>query len=515
MCTPQKFAGIGTGICTRRSFHSFYAKVLGLRMKEHLKELTKIYADPLYFLRYVKIQEPGELALDYVLWPHLVDFYKALEEYKLLLLLKSKQIGISWALAVRVVRRLMTVEGSNVLMLSSGQTEAQKLLAKVRIIFNNLPEWIKDIPEYEKSPDSTEQFGLKGMKSLVTAYPSTEKAGIGQTSDWVIHDEADFHEYFEVNLGHTLATIADNPSRQATIVTTVDKTSPASYFKGLYKAANGSGYPESGSNSFQAMFFGYNVRPNRDEAFLEEQRRQNEATPWVVEANYPETAKEALSPLAVQSCFNKDKLTKLWDNVIIPETKQGYIHILYPPRVGTLYVAGVDVGEGVGLDYSCLTIIGKEGLRSEVVAVIYTNTLATDLFAYEVDILCREYFTPLLAIENNSLGVAVTNKVVELGYPKLFYSDDKRQKVGWTTGEKNKQIALIELVASVNDGSLVTRWKPQVQEMMEYQWVNAKPVATGKTHGDTVISLMLAKQMLKRAGVSQKISVYIRGVKVA
>ena len=489
---------------------------------ERIRELTKIFADPMAFLPFVKIQEPGELALEYELWPHLIEFYRDLELLKLIILDKSKQIGISWALAIRALRKIYTVPAYNVLEFSSGQIEAQKLLGKSRIVYQNLPDWMK---VYTLEPDSSEQFGFKEMHSVIRALPSTEKGGIGETAGWVIHDEADFHDFFEVNLGHTLATVADDPSRQLTVASTVDKTKPDSHFKKLYKGARGSGFPEAGSNNFQAKFFPYNVRPNRDEAFLQEQRRISESTPWFVEANYPRTVQESLSPLSAQSCFKKESLDKLWENAKEPEVRQGFIYILYPPRVGTQYVGAVDVGEGVGLDYSCLSIIGKQGLSSEVVAVIYTNELATDLFAYETDKLCREYFNPLLAIENNSLGIAVTNKVVELGYTNLYSSeaDKKREtnkeitgqeKVGWTTGEKNKQLALIELVQSINDGSLVTRFEPQIKEMMEYQWVGGKPVPTGKTHGDTVISLMIANQMLKRAGNPVKASFYVAGRQV-
>ena len=482
---------------------------------EKIKELTKVFADPLAFLPYVKIQEPGELALDYELWPHLVEFYEALETYKLILLIKSKQIGISWALAARALRKIYTTPGANILELSSGQKEAQKLLGKSRIIYHNLPEWMK---VYTLEPDSTEQLGFKEMRSLITALPSTEKAGIGETSDWVIHDEADFHEFFEVNLGHTLATIADDPRRRGTIVSTVDKATPDSYFKELFKAAPG--------NGFHPIFYRFSVRPGRDEAWLEEQRRINESTPWVVEANYPRSVEEALSPLSAQSCFKEGSLYKLWENRIEnPETRQGFIYILSPPHIGTEYVAGVDVGEGVGLDYSCSSIIGRQGLNTEVAAVIYTNEVATDLFAYETVKLCREYFDCLLGIENNSLGIAVTNKVVELGYTNLFSSEAHKkqelgkettgqEKVGWTTGDKNKQLALIELVQSVNDGSLTTRFKPQIKELMEYQWMNGKPVPTGKTHGDTVISLMIANQMLKEAGGIAEASMYIGGRKI-
>ena len=472
--------------------------------KEQLFEGERCRQSIFHFLKYVKIQEPGELAVDYVLWPHLVDFYNQLKTERFIDLVKSKQIGVSWALAIQALWEIYYINGWPVLEFSRGQVESQALLAKSKIVYANLPKWMQI---YTLEPNSTERFGFKEMGSEITAFPSTETAGIGKTAGRVIHDESDFHEYYEVNLSHTRATVADSSERKLVSVSTVDKTKPDSYFKGHWKDARDE------KNGFKALFYGYDVRPNRDEAFYDAMVRENEKTPWVVEANYPKTAEEALSPQSALSCFKKEALDRLWDSAEAAlETRQGFIHIFTPPRVGVRYGAGADVGEGVGLDYDCLSILGKEGGMSWLAAVIYTNKLATDLYAYECDKLCREYFDCLLGVENNGLGVAVLNKLKELGYPKLFSSEVDRktrmgtkltraEKLGWTTGERNKQTGIVELVESVNDGSLDTKFKPQVKEMMEYQWVNSKPVPTGATHGDTVISLMLAHQMLKRVGV--------------
>jgi len=476
-----------------------------LTKEERVSEVIGVGVSIFNFLKHVKIQEPGELAREYELWPHLAGFYNELESNKLIDLIKAKQIGISWALAIYALWKIYTVEAFSVLEISRGMIESQALLSKSKVVYNNLPEWMK---KYTLEPNSSERFGFKELSSKITALPSTEAAGIGETAGLVIHDESDFHEFYEVNLSHTRATVVDIPDSKLVSVSTTNKPRPDSYFKNHWRAAR------AGQNGFKALFYGYNVRPNRDEAFYQAMVRENESTPWVVEANFPRTVEEALSPQTAQSCFNKEQLDKLWENAEDGEVRQGFIHILYPPRVGTQYVGGVDVGEGVGLDYSCLTLVGRQGLDSEVCAIIYTNRVATDLFAYECDKLCREYFECLLAVENNAIGVAVLNKLQELGYPKLYYSDTNKQKVGWTTGEKNKQTAIVELIQSVNDGSLVTKFKPQVKEMMEYQWVNGKPVPTGATHGDTVISLMLANQMLKYVGNVVKASMFVRGRQV-
>ena len=474
--------------------------------EDRVKELTKVFADPMEFLKFVRIQEPGELALKYELWGHLVDFYHQLETEKLIDLIKAKQIGISWALAIHAVRKIYTIPGWNVLEFSKGDKEAQALLAKSKIVYNNLPEWMKI---YTLEPNSTEKFGFKEMQSKIVTYPSTESAGIGETAGLVIHDESEFHDFYEVNLSHTRATVADSIDRQLISVSTVDKTKPDSYFKRHWKEA------EAGRNGFKALFYPYNARPDRGEAFYQEMVKENEFTSWVVEGNYPRSAKEALSPLSAQSCFNKDRLDRLWEMRIDPEVRQGFIYILCPPVVGTQYVAGIDVGEGVGLDYSVLTIVGKQGLMSEVAAVIYTNTVGTDSFAFECDSLCREYFKPLLVIDNIGIGRAVSDKLLELGYPKLYYmGKEEHKKVGWALTRPNKRELAVKLVERINNGSLITRFKPMIKELMEYQWINGHPEPTGKTHGDLIISLMLAGAVLDRVGGSQKASMYVGGKKI-
>ena len=57
---------------------------------DKIKKIIEIAANPFAFLEFVKIQEPGQLALDYELWPHLIDFYRALSKYKFIDLIKSK-----------------------------------------------------------------------------------------------------------------------------------------------------------------------------------------------------------------------------------------------------------------------------------------------------------------------------------------------------------------------------------------------------------------------------------------
>ena len=489
-----------------------------LSKREQLFEGERLRQSDIFeFLPYVRIQEPGELAVEYELWPHLEDFYKNLASEKLIDLIKSKQIGVSWALAIQALWEIYFVEGWSVLEFSRGQVESQALLAKSKIVYNNLPRWMR---AYTLEPNSTERFGFKEMGSEITAFPSTETAGIGKTAGRVIHDESDFHEYYEVNLSHTRATVADSPERKLVSVSTVDKGKPDNYFKNHWRAAN------SGQNGFKALFYAYDVRPNRDQPFYDAMVRENEATPWVVGANYPRTVEEALSPQSAQSCFKKEVIDEMWANVTEPlETKRNYIHIFSPFRVGVDYSAGIDVGEGVGLDYSVLSIVGRYGLNSEVCAVIYTNKVGTDSFAYDCYELCGEYHNPLLCVDNIGVGRAVVDKLEELGYPKLFSTEVERkekagskltgaEKKGWALTRNNKRELVVKFVEVVNNGSFTTRYKPMVKELTEQQWVHGYPEPTGATHGDTIVANFFAVEMGKRVHKVVEASMYVGGQRI-
>ena len=49
-----------------------------LNKEEQALKFAEIYVDIFSFLPFVKIQEPGDLKVNYELWGHLVDFYNQL-----------------------------------------------------------------------------------------------------------------------------------------------------------------------------------------------------------------------------------------------------------------------------------------------------------------------------------------------------------------------------------------------------------------------------------------------------
>ena len=79
--------------------------------------------DPIKFFEYVKILDATtNQIIKYEMWPHLVEFIKAIFKYQQVIVLKSKQIGVSWTLAALALWWCYKM-GGNVIMISKGRVK--------------------------------------------------------------------------------------------------------------------------------------------------------------------------------------------------------------------------------------------------------------------------------------------------------------------------------------------------------------------------------------------------------
>lgn len=450
-------------------------------------------------MEYVYIRDPLKGQIKFEKWPHLIQILRTFEGNPLIVILKARQIGVSWLLACYALWIALTRPHANILLISKGEREAWELLSKCRFIYNNLPDWMQQSLSY----DSVSCLGFFQLGSKISTLPCTGTAGIGEAATVVICDEWDKWdvEIQEQNFASLKPTI--DAGGKFIGVSTSDKTKADSFFKETLRGAR------SKENNFVYLFYPWSIRPERDEAWYE--RQKADYPDYLLKQEYPNSLEEALSSLTGKSVFSQDALEKLLAGAIEPEeTRRGYIHIIHPPEVGVRYVGAGDVGEGVGLDYSALSIVGVRGIQAEVCAVIHSNQIKTDIYAYEIYKLGEEYFNPLLGVENNSLGVATLNKLSELGYPRLYSTKDKKgniKKLGFTTSGFSRQENLIELSNAINNGALITKYKPQILELMNFYFKEGRAEAAKGSHDDLVISLMIANQLLKEIPIMGRLPI--------
>ena len=459
----------------------------------------------LEFLHYVWILDPppmgaGEIKLE--LWPHLLDLVETLLLERLIVILKARQVGVSWLLAAYALWTVLYHRAAIVLMISKGQDEAAELLGKAKFIHAHLP-----LPMQGKiGIDNGREYAFPGVYTKIMALPSTEGAGRSETASVVMQDEADYHDHLDVNFTAVKPTI--DAGGQLIQASTSNKIKVLSLFKQLYR-----GSPDNG---WVKRFFPWHCRPGRDEEWYRQTRDNVPVTQTLspdlyMEQEYPSTEEEALSPSRAAGFFDADALLGMLDDCTEPRQQRvgktestGHswkVSIWRKPVVAAKYVAGGDLCWGETGAYSCLTVVDWQ--TGEQVAEMH-GRLPEDEMAQEAFNLCTEYNKAYLGVENNGEGVNVVNKLVELGYGKRMFYEDREakepKKPGWNTNSSTRPVMLGELAETVRNLQIRPRSREAVGEMLSFiRNEKLRPEHSEGAYDDRVMSWAIAWQMRKYA----------------
>jgi len=225
--------------------------------------------------------------------------------------------------------------------------------------------------------------------------------------------------------------------------------------------------------------------------------KRNYSLEWQYRANYPMSEEDALSPIAGRSFFDRKRLGQMLDDCCEPiEQRQSAIHVYVNPKLGVHYMTGADASEGVGGDYQALWIEGQEGLERQLCAVIHSNEIRPDTFAYMAYQLLNEYYQPVVVCGADAYGTRFLEDLVALGYPleKIYCSNREKGKLGYVETPASQEKALVDLEKAIRSGIRV-RYKPAVLELFSYQLKSkgARRIAPAEgAHNDLVMGMAKA-----------------------
>lgn len=142
--------------------------------------------------RYIIIDnaQPGETELSempFRLWEAQRDLLAAMISERLLLILKARQLGISWLVLAYALWLCLYHGGRLVLVFSIGQSEANEMLRRVHAMYWRLPAELRaTLPSITK--DNTEEMAWSNG-SRILSLPARKTAGSGYTASLAIMDE--------------------------------------------------------------------------------------------------------------------------------------------------------------------------------------------------------------------------------------------------------------------------------------------------------------------------------------
>lgn len=414
-------------------------------------EIAKCYKSPVYFANnYCQIYDSVTKSwIPFKLWPEQKAILRTIASERLVIILKARQLGISWVVLAYALWEMMYRPIASVSVFSRREEESKYLLGQERLrgMFNHLPAWMRT--GHETKENSYLKWQLT-TESVARAFPTS--AGDSYVSTLAIVDEADLAPDLNHLLGAVKPTV-DNGGKLI-LLSRTNKKDPESEFKSIYRAAL------TGENDWHQIFLPWSAHPGRDADWYRRQKRDIYSRTGSLDdlyEQYPETPEQALSaatldkripPIWVESCF--EEWPTLSDSNAPGISK---LAIYKKPQPGVRYVIGADAAEGnPNSDDSSLTVVDVDsGEEQACLAGKYEPSIFGDYISQ----VSAYYNNAAVLVERNNHGHAVIQWLEEharrinllLGHDAETHKKDKKNrrrrktlKRGWVSSTRGKAI---------------------------------------------------------------------------
>lgn len=391
-------------------------------------ELRACANDAAHFINeYCQIYDATErIWLPFHLWDAQRETLKTIDENRLVIILKARQLGMTWLVLAYALWLMLFRPAATVLLFSKRDDEATYLLGveRMRGMYARLPEWMRAARELS----SNDHEWMLSNGSVARAFPTS--AGDSYTATLAVVDEADLVPDLNRLMNAVKPTI-DGGGRMI-LLSRVDKATPQSEFKNIYRAA------KAKLTDWVAVFLAWWVRPERDEQWYEAQKADILSRTTALDdlhQQYPATDTEALAPATLdkriaaawlEQCFD-ERAGLSTDNLPSGAPSIPGLVIYKLPEPNHKYVSGADPAEGnpTSDDSACEVL---DQLTGEQVASL-AGKFQPAVFAAHVDTLGKFFNRADALIERNNHGHAVLLWLREHSSLRILTGFDDKE--GW------------------------------------------------------------------------------------
>jgi len=228
-------------------------------------ELKKCHENPWHFLtNHVITFDRLRGEMRFPDWEYLKNLVKIFERERLIIILKSRQMLISWIVVSYVLWECIFRGYSDDLFISRKLKTAQELIWRIKFIYSRLPEFMK----VRIGVNNKSTFELKGTESRMISLPADPEAGRTYSPKRVIIDEFAFVPYAE-EIFNSLQPALDGGGKFIGI-----STSNGSHTK------HGQLYLNANREGFYKVDIHYTLHPEKDEKWESEARKGISQETW-------------------------------------------------------------------------------------------------------------------------------------------------------------------------------------------------------------------------------------------
>jgi len=299
-----------------------------------------------FISRYVRIQNKdavttgGSVVIPFTMWPAQIETLRAFLTKRLVIVLKARQLGLSWLALAYAAWRLLFFPGFSVILISKREEDTKELVQRLAFIFEKLPRWMvrsreeasairkqtgvpyDDMPwpVYEATTLSVTVYHPNAQPSTFIGMTASPASGRTFTANLVILDEWAYHQWAEEIWDSVYPTVNRPDGGQVIGISTADM---GTLFEEIWNAA------VAGENDFYPIFLPWHADPRRTREWYEQTKRN---MPNTYRREYPATPEEAFT--AGSGAFFPE-----WDYDVHVIDEPGW----YPPKDWRI-VAAYDPG---------------------------------------------------------------------------------------------------------------------------------------------------------------------------
>ena len=455
------------------------------------REYLKCASDPVHFMRkYCTIQHPQSGKIKFNLYPFQEKCLNEFKDSRYNIILKSRQLGISTLTAGYSLWTILFHNDKNILVIATGKDVAKNLVTKVRVMYDGLPQWLKT---------NTEEINKLSIRftngSQIKAIASNESAGRSEALSLLILDEAAFIEKVDEIWTASQQTLATGGN-------CIVLSTPNGVGNWFHKQWVGA---VDGTNEFNTIRLHWKDHPDRNQTWRDEQDKilgPSKAS-QECDTDFLTSGQSVVDPLILQ--WYKDNMIKA---PILEEGIDRNLWVWEQPDYTKDYIVCADVARGDGKDFSATQVFE---VKDMVQVAEYKGQLGTTEYGHFLIDLATKYNDALLVVENNNIGWATIQTIIDREYKNLFYmskdmqvvdvehqvnnryrTQDRSMVPGFSTTMKTKPLIIAKMEEYTREKLVKINSNRLIDELFVYIYNNSKTEAMDGYNDDLVMSYALA-----------------------
>lgn len=451
--------------------------------KERVKqELLKCGRSPNYFINnYIKISHPKRGLISMKSFDFQMELVEAFDDHRFIVVLKARQLGISTITQAYICWLLIFRREKNVMVVSTKFNTAAEFVKKIRKMYNNLEPWMKMA---KIRVDNRTSFELDNG-SKVFASSTNSDAGRGEAVSLLVVDEAAHVPGIDELWTGMYPTLSTGGS----CIAISTPNGVGNWFHKNYMEA------ETKENNFFPVKLSWDQHPERDQEWFDNETKN---------MSRRQIAQELLCDFlsSGDTVIDGDVIKRIETyEVQDPKRRTAWDRnywIWEDPKPDFQYVVTADVARGDAKDFSTVQVLNLTTLEQ---VAEYKGKVKPDMFAKLLYDIGREYNDALLAVEINKLGFSVAERLVEMGYPNMYYAEkgshdfveqyiaEQKENVlpGFTTSGTTKMWLIAKMEEYIRNGIFTIRSLRLLYELKHFVYDDSGRANAAKGYNDDLV----------------------------